>query len=120
MSCRTGGKGSALTVGFSQSNIAKKRLVFLDGFPTPVGRWIIRLSFSKNEKQVSFMTGVVLAGLKNQSGYHSLKARDAVWVGCVDCTNFRPWFRQRGTRPTLFVGKGRDGEGDGLGVPSKS
>jgi len=43
-----------------------------------------------------------------------LKAREFVWLVCYVCTNFRPWFRQRGTRPTLFVGKGRDGEGDGF------
>jgi len=44
-----------------------------------------------------------------------LKARDFLWLKCVDCTNFRPRFRQRGTHPTPFVGKGRDGEGDAFG-----
>gem|GEM_PF-6775073 len=61
MSCRTGDKGSALTVGFNQSYFVKKQLVFFGGFPTRFAYWIIRLSFSKNEKQVSFITGVALA-----------------------------------------------------------
>ena|GEM_PF-5758293 len=43
-----------------------------------------------------------------------LKARDLFCLGCYVCTKYRPRFRQRGTRPTLFVGEGHDGEGDGF------
>jgi len=64
----------AAAVNRNHSSYGNKRLAFTGGFPTRFARWIIRLSFSKNEKQVSFITGVALAGLKNQSGCHSPNA----------------------------------------------